>query len=141
MPPFPVCHGGEWDRRYGAVQVNLNHTPVQNNRYQHRHDFHAKADKACFEHKQEQFGDFHCVKPGLHGRERGGNINAGAAADHARRAGNNVLCHVEYRHSDVKGMRDDKHRNERFEKPLKEHERVNVVQIVLFRYHADKLHA
>ena len=53
-------------------------------------------------------------------------FNAGAAADHARRAGNNVLCHVEYRHSDVKGMRDDKHRNERFEKPLKEHERVDV---------------
>ena len=117
--------------------VNLNHTPVQNNRYQHRHDFHAKADKACFEHKQEQFGDFHCVKSGLHGRESGGNINAGAAADHARRAGNNVLRHVEYRHSDVKGMRDDKHRNERFEKPLKEHERVDVVHIVLFRYHAD----
>ena len=31
-------------------------------------------------------------------------------------------------------MRDDKHRNERFEKPLEEHERVDVVQIVLLRY-------
>ena len=29
----------------------------------------------------------------------------------------------------------------RLEKPLKEHERVNIVHIVLFRYHADKLHA
>ena len=39
----------------------------------------------------------------------------------------------------IKGVRYQENGNKGFEKPLKEHERVNVVHIVFFRYHADKL--
>ena len=121
--------------------VNFYHSAVQDNRDKHRHDFHAKAHKACFHNEQKQFGDFHSVKSGLHGREGGVNVDIRIAADHARRAGNNVLRHIEHRHSDSKGVGNEIHRYPRLEKPLKEHERVNIVHIVLFRYHADKLHA
>ena len=74
-----------------------------------------------------------------HGSKGGGNINLCAAADYPRRAGNNVLRHIEHRHSDVKGVRHKVDCHKRLEHPLEEHGSVNVVHIVLFRYHADKL--
>ena len=52
-----------------------------------------------------------------------------------------MLRHIKHRHSNIKGVRYQENGNKGFEKPLKEHERVNIVHIVLFRYHADKLHA
>ena len=71
----------------------------------------------------------------------GGNVDIRIAAYHPRRAGNDVLCNVKHRHCNVKGVGDKVHRHPRLEKPLKKHESVYVVHIVLFRYHADKLHA
>ena len=59
------------------------------------------------------------------------------AADHARRARNDVLRHIEHSHSNIKGVGDEIHRHPRLENPLEEHERIDVVHIVLFRYHAD----
>ena len=44
----------------------------------------------------------------------------GGAADYPRRAGNNVLRHIEHRHSDSKGVGNEIHRYPRLEKPLKE---------------------
>ena len=32
--------------------VNFYHSAVQDNRDKHRHDFHAKAHKACFHNEQ-----------------------------------------------------------------------------------------
>ncbi len=50
-----------------------------------------------------------------------------------------MLRHIEHRHSDVKGVRHKVDCHKRLEHPLEEHGSVNVVHIVLFRYHADKL--
>ena len=46
---------------------------------------------------------------------------------------------LKHRHSDVKGMRHKVDCDVCLEYPLEEHGSVNVVHIVLFRYHADKL--
>ena len=48
-----------------------------------------------------------------------------------------MLRNVKDCHSNIKGVGDEIHRHPRLENPLEEHERINVVHIVLFRYHAD----
>ena len=50
-----------------------------------------------------------------------------------------MLRHIKHRHSNIKGMRYQENGNKGFEKPLEKHKSVNVVHIVFFRYHADKL--
>ena len=52
LPPLSVGHSCKRDRRYRTVKVNLYHSAVQDNRDKHRHDFHAKAHKACFHNEQ-----------------------------------------------------------------------------------------
>ena len=58
--------------------------------------------------------------------------DAGALADH-------VLRHIEHRHDNVPGVRDDEHRAEGFENPLEEDPCVEIVKVVLLDDELDQL--
>ncbi len=136
LPPFPVRHCCKRDRRYRTVKVNLYHAPVEDNGYQYGHDFHAQATRLVSMTSKSSSGISIASSPSCM-EARAAATSISVLPPITRRAGNNVLRHIEHRHSDVKGVRHKVDCHKRLEHPLEEHGSVNVV-LRLFRYHADK---
>ena len=61
----------------------------------------------------------------------------GTAVDDATSTGNDTLSQIKNCHRNRKGVTDQIDRNGSFEYIFKEHERVDVVHIVLFSNHGD----
>ncbi len=95
MTPFAVAHRCERDRGKRCIEINLYHTPINNDSYHHRHNFHAEADKEGFKSQHHQFTDLHGCHRRLHLHGQRTNINGSLAVD-------DTGSRIDYRLSNVK---------------------------------------
>ena len=139
LPPFVVGHGSKRDCSNGAVDINFHHAAYQDQHDAKGYNRRGDAEHHRFHHQPQQLPDLHCLQLRRYVAENGGEVQAGRAADDTGALLDDMLRHVKYRHSDVKGVRDKHHRDKRFNDPLVENKGFKIVEVVAVDNHGDKL--
>ena len=139
VSPFPVDHRGKWDGTYRSDQIHLNNSAVNDQEDADGKYLRTQSHEDALEPQPQQGADAPVCKLGLQISGHAGYVNARIRNDDACRLVDHILRHIEHRHDNVPGVRDDQHRAEGFENPLKENPCVEIVKVVLLDDELDQL--
>ena len=119
--------------------VNFNHTAIEDDRDENRHNLEAQTDQQRLYGQAEQFANAHRFHAGTHLFKSGFDVDIRVAAYDTGCTGYDILTDVEDRHHNVKGVGNEVDRHSCLEKPLEEHPCVHVMQVVFLGDHGDQL--
>ena len=137
--PLPVDHCGKGNRSNGSHQIYLNHSAVDHQEDADGKYLRTQPHEHALEPQPQQGTHAPVGKLGLQIAHHAGDVDARIRDDDPRRLADHILRHIEHRHDDVPGVRDDQHRAEGFENPLEENPGVEVVEVVLLDDELDQL--
>ena len=130
----PCCHG---DGRKAHHAVDLDHTPVDNDKNDDAQDPHGDADEEGLQKQPEQGSYIHLHQAGLQHRQAN-VVDAGVSGDDAAGIGHHLLGDIEYRHHNIEGVADEPHRNSGLKNPAHDEGRLKLCHIVVLGNHLDQ---
>ena len=137
--PLPVDHRGKGNWSNGGDQIHLNHSAVDHQEDADGKNLRTQPHEHALEPQPQQSAHAPVGKLGLQIAHHTGNVDARVRDDDPRRLADHILRHIEYRHDDVPGIRDNQHRAEGLENPLEENPGIEVVEVVLLDDELDQL--
>ena len=114
-------HRRHGDGGHAGDEINLDHAPKGDDEDADGERPHGNAHKERLNPQAQQWPKVHSPQPCSQVGDDGGEVNAGAARDHAGRTADYALCHVEYAHDDIPGVAHDQHSAGALEYPLEKH--------------------
>ena len=111
--------------------IHLNHSAVDHQEDADGKYLRTQPHKHALKPQPQQGAHAPVGKLGLQIAHHAGDVDARVRDNDPRRLTDHILRHIEHRHDDVPGVRDDQHRAEGFENPLEENPGVEVVEVVL----------
>lgn len=100
--------------------IYLNHSAVDHQEDADGKYLRTQPHEHALEPQPQQGTHAPVGKLGLQIAHHAGDVDARIRDDDPRRLADHILRHIEHRHDDVPGVRDDQHRAEGFENPPKE---------------------
>ena len=137
--PFPVDHCGKGDGPDRGHQIHLNHSAVDHQEDADGKYLRTQPHEHTLKPQPQQSAHAPVGKLGLQIAHHAGDVDTCVGDDDPRRLTNHILRHIEHRHDDVPGIRDDQHGAEGLENPLEENPGVKVVKVVLLDDELDQL--
>ena len=139
MTPFPVDHRGKQDRPHGYGQIHLDHSSVDHKENGNGEDMRTEAHKDALKPQAQQRTDAPVRQRCFQITHDAGNVDPSIGDDDACALIDHALRHVEHRHNDIPGVRDDQHRAEGLENPLPEKPGVKIMEIIFLDDQLDQL--
>ena len=132
-----VAEGRHGDGRKAHHAVDLDHTPVDNDKNDDAQDPHGDADEETLQEQPEQGSYVHLHQAGLqHGKPN--VVDAGVSGDDAAGIGHHLLGNVEYRHHNIESIADEPYRNCGLKNPAHDEGRLKLRHVVVLGDHFDE---
>ena len=133
-----VAEGRHGDGRKAHHAVDLDHTPVHDDKNNDAQDPHGDADEEGLQKQPEQGSYIHLHQAGLqHGQAN--VVDTSVSGNDAAGIGHNFLRKVKDCHHDVKSIADEPHRNSGLKNPAHDEGRLKLRHIVMLSDHFDQL--
>ena len=131
----PCCHG---DGRKAHHAIDLNHTPIDDDKNNDAQDPHGDADEEGLQKQPEQGAYIHLHQAGFQHRQAN-VVDTGVSGNDAAGIGHYFLGDVEHRHHNIEGVADEPHRNSGLENPAHDEGRLELRHVVVLGDHLDQL--
>ena len=129
------CHG---DGRKAYHAIDLNHTPVHDDKNDDAQDSHGDADEEGLQKQPEQGSYIHLHQTGFqHGQAN--VVDTGISGNDATGIRHHLLCQVKDRHHNIEGIGNEPDRHRRFEDPTHDERRLKLCHVVVLGDHLDQL--
>ena len=133
-----VAESRHRDGRKAYHAIDLNHTPVDDNKDHDAQDPHGDADEEGLQKQSEQGANVHLHQTGLqHGKPN--VVDPCISGNDAAGIGHYLLGDVEHRHHNIEGVGDEPDGHRRFENPAHDKGRLKLRHIVVLSDHLDQL--
>ena len=139
--PLAAAHSRQRDRPQCGHNINLDHAAVGHKENTDRQDVHGQTHHKGLEPQAEQTANGHAFQLKFQSGYQAVKVDGCFTDDNAGTLVDNALGGIEHTHNDVPCIADNEDGKGRLENPAEEHGGVEVVHIVLFGNHLDKLMA
>ena len=133
-----VAEGRHGDGCKAHHAVDLDHTPVDDDKNDDAQYPHGDADEEGLQKQPEQGAYIHLHQAGFQHRQAN-VVDTGVSGNDAAGIGHHLLGDVEHRHHNIEGVADEPHRNSGLENPAHDEGRLELRHIVVLGDHLDQL--
>ena len=135
---FVAPEGCKRNRRHADHEIDFNHPPVHDDKDDDGQEIEQELYNQALQEYTEQDADILCFQRALH-RSKGRSINRCSALYQTAGLTDDIACYVEDCQRDLKGIRDQHHRNKGLEHPLEEDPGLKICQVIVSSDKLDQL--